>query len=221
MMVKQFRFLPQVALVFLMAAAAFAAEPAKDQPAKDQTAKDKPATKPAKDIQAEFGAMLKSPTRENFLAVQESLATDKAYSPYSVDLRTMGDLLKEKKYGEVEATYKKTWPNLILSPQAHLMMGIAAKGSGDQAKADKENAAAQACLDGLLATGDGTEAKPVRVTRISDEYDMVAYKKNGVTKQAVKFKDGKAYDVLFCRDGTDMWFDISIAFSALAKSFQK
>ena len=113
MMVKQFRFLPQVALVFSMAASAFAAEPAKDQPAKDQTAKDKPATKPAKDIQAEFGAMLKSPTRENFLAVQESLAADKAYSPYSVDLRTMGDLLKEKKYGEVEATYKKTWPNLM------------------------------------------------------------------------------------------------------------
>ena len=194
----------------------------KEQAEKDKSAKDHPAAKPAKDIQAQFDAMLKSPTRDNFLAVQELLVADKAYSPYSQDLKTMGDLVKKEKYGEVEAEYKKTWPNLVLSPQAHFMLATAAKGLGDQAKADKENAAEQKCLDGLLATGDGTEAKPIRVTRISDEYDIVHLKKKGVDHQALKVINGKVrYHVPTCRDGSEMWFDVSIPFDALKKSLEK
>lgn len=193
----------------------------KDQAIKDQAAKGKPAAKTAKDIQAQFDAMLKSPTRENFLAVQESLVADKAYSPYSQDLNTMGDLVKKEKYSEVEATYKKTWPNLVLSPQAHFMLATAAKGLGDQAKADKETAAEQKCLDALLATGDGTEAKPIRVTRISDEYDIAHFKKKGVTKQGLKFKNGKAHDIISCSDGSKMWFNVSLPFDALGKSLKK
>ena len=97
---------------------------------------------------------------------------------------------------------------------------MAAEGLEDAAKAKAEREAAAKCVEGVLATGDGSADKPYLVTRVSDEYDLLRHLKKARTTQGLRHKDGKAFDVMSCTDGTEVWFDITAVFGSLSKKLK-
>jgi len=168
-----------------------------------------------------FEAFLKEPTKESYLRVFEAVASAPSYNPYSRDLDEATDLMKDKKHKEAQEKLEKAMPNLLLSPRAHQFASIAAKGLGDDKKAESERDAAAACLKGILLTGDGSADRPYLVTRVSDEYDLLRHLKKGKKAQSLRNKDGKSYDVIDCADGSQVWFDITVVFGRLMKGFEK
>jgi hypothetical protein len=179
------------------------------------------AAAPAGEITELFDALVKSPTKENYLAVHKAVAEDKSYSPYSMDLNETADLIKEKKFKEAREKLDRAMPNLLLSPRAHSLAAIAAEGLGDAARAKTEGAAAAKCIEGMLATGDGSADKPYLVSRVSDEYDLLRQLKKKHRAQGLRQKAGKSFDVMQCEDGTEVWFDVTVIFNSLAKQFEK
>ena len=55
----------------------------------------------------------------------------------------------------------------------HFLAGVAAFELGDFELSHDCRDAMQACLRGLLATGEGTRHRPFRVTFLTDEYDVM------------------------------------------------
>jgi hypothetical protein len=168
-----------------------------------------------------LAAFLKEPTKESYLRLFEAVTSAPSYNPYSRDLDEATDLMSAKKHREAQEKLEKAMPNLLLSPRAHQFASIAAKGLGDDKKAESERDTAAACLKGILLTGDGSGERPYLVTRVSDEYDLLRHLKKGKKAQSLRQKDGKSYDVMSCADGSEVWFDITAMFGQLRKGFEK
>ncbi|HUT32332.1 MAG TPA: DUF4919 domain-containing protein [Planctomycetota bacterium] len=167
-----------------------------------------------------FAAFLEKPGKETYLAVFKAVTEAESYDPYSMDLNGAWGLIKEKKFKEAQEKLEKAMPSLLLSPRAHGMAAMAAEGLNDAAKAKSEREAAAKCIQGMLATGDGSADKPYLVTRVTDEYDVLRHLKKAKTTQGLRNKDGKSFDVMSCEDGTEVWFDITVVFGSLSKKLK-
>lgn len=167
-----------------------------------------------------FAKFLEKPGKETFLAVFKAVTEAESYNPYSTDLDDVWPLIKEKKLKEAQAKLDKAMPNLLLSPRAHRFAALAADGLGDAAKAKAELEASDKCLQGVLATGDGSPDKPYLVSRVSDEYDLLRHLKKPRTTQGLRHKEGKAFDVMQWPDGSEVWFDITVVFGSLSRKLK-
>ena len=67
----------------------------------------------------------------------------------------------------------------------------------------------RACLQGILATGDGSRRKPYLVSQLSDEYDVLKLLGQTCEKQHLVQRGPRSCDVLTCDDGSQRWFNIS------------
>lgn len=228
-----------LALVFVLAGvlglgfAPAAEKPAKKKlvPAAKETAKEA-AKVPAKEepklsaaeaekqLDAAFPKFLKDPSEASFLKVHKLVVAHPDYAPYSSELDDGLDLLKEKKFKELRESLTAAKYNLLLSPRAHQFLALAAEGLDDGDTAKRENDIAEKCIAGIRATGDGTEAKPMIVTRVSDEYDVARSMNKRVSGQGLRIKDGRYFDALQCADKSQVWFDITTPFGLMAKSFK-
>lgn len=164
-----------------------------------------------------FAAFLEKPGKESFLAVFKAVTEGDGYDPYSMELDSVWGMIRENKHKAAQEKLEKAMPNLLLSPLAHLYLAMAAEGLGEAEKAKAEREAAAKCIQGILATGDGSAEQPYLVSRVSDEYDLLRHLKKMRKVQGLRHKDGKSFDVMQCADGTEVWFDITAVFGSMSK----
>jgi len=176
-----------------------------------------PAAKSEAEIRERFNALVKSPTKENYLQVHKLLVASDKYDPYSSDLGDAERAAKNERPDEAQAKLRQAGINVLLSPRAHTLAARLALAAGDRQTAERELAAARSCIAGILASGDGSAEKPYPVSRVEDEYDVLRSLGKHSSKQALKTDKGKSYDVLFCRDGSEIYFDVSDVFGSLAR----
>ncbi len=171
----------------------------------------------AGEAQELFAKFIEKPGKETYLAVFKAVTEAESYNGYSMELEDVAGLVKGKKFKEAQGRLEKAMPNLLLSPRAHLWAALAAEGLREEEKAKAEREAAQKCIQGMLATGDGSPEKPYLVTRVSDEYDLLRHLNKERNVQKLRHKDGKAFDVMQCADGSEVWFDITVVFGSMVK----
>lgn len=159
--------------------------------------------------------LLKEPGRESYLALYAAVIAAPEYAPYSDELGTVAVLIEQQRYDDAREQLKRAAVNLLLSPRAHLLSAFLHSKAGDEASAERELALRDACRDGILATGEGTEALPYVVSRPSDEHDILEHLGKRLGKQRLRTRSGRHYDHLVCVDGTELWFDITPVFRTL------
>lgn len=165
-----------------------------------------------------FFAFLDNPTPETFQTIRDEVLRHENYDGYSRDLDEMDQAITDKRFAEVGPLFGAAQPNLLLSPGAHLLLAVAARELGNAEVADAERFICFRCLDGIIHSGDGTQAKPYRVLRTSDEYDVLAaLGKQMQTQYLVHGEDGRSYDRMVCADGSELWFDITDQFAAMSR----
>jgi len=179
--------------------------------------KPKDEAKPANagQLDRDFEAFVKEPTKANYLRVHRAVTTAETYQPYSMDLEDVDKLVEDGKFEEARSRLKKAMPGLILCPKAHALASRVARALGDTATADKEAPLAKKCIEGILSTGDGNPERPYMITRVSDEYDVLRHLKKTVAQQGVMNKDGKTLDRMQCDDGTEYCFDVTVLFKSM------
>src|SRR5262249_9427716 len=124
-------------------------------------------------MQELFFAFIKSPTAETFRAVRDAVVGNEKYDGDSRDLDKMRTAYDQKRYPDVRAAFVAAQPNLLLSPEAHFLLSLSSKAEGDSDGSEMEKYVCFRCIDGILATGTGTQEKPYLVLRTSDEYDVM------------------------------------------------
>ena len=97
--------------------------------------------------------------------------------------------------------------------------GDGVKRDADDLEGRREQLASQGLPDswvgvarmvaGILATGDGTRARPWTVLRVSDEYDVLRSLGRRPVSQELVGGAGRELDRIECTDGSEAWFDAS------------
>ena len=164
---------------------------------------------------------IQSPNKETYVALREKVIASDDFDPYSREIETAGELFDQQKINEAGDILREAMPNLILSAFAHQFLGLIFHKLGDEEGADMEIIIGDACIEGILATGDGSESAPYLILRTTDEGDILKhFGKEGRLRSLVQ-KDGKYFDVLQCTDDSEYWFDVTDAHRWLSKSLRK
>ena len=204
---------PQAPLAIVLPAAEHT-----DTPLQSATSTDD-ATKEKNDVREELIQFIQSPDRGTYLAFREKIIASDAYAPYSDEIDTVGELYEQQKIEDARNVLQKAMGNLMLSPRAHQLLGFLHHKLGDKQAAQMEMMIGQACLKGILATGDGSANRPFIVVRTSDEHDVIEHLEKELKLQSLTHKSDKHFDLIQCTDGTEYWFDISDAYNKMSKSF--
>jgi len=156
-----------------------------------------------------FMRFMANPSRETFLAVRDALIASDEYDPYSRDLPLATELLNADKYREALDTLGNVFGNLMLSPSAHMAWCQALGQLGQQQDADIQGALCVLCVRGILTTGKGTVDEPYLVTRLTDQYDVLAMLKKKSTSVGRCTEDGRHLDIHSLDDGGQLVFDMT------------
>jgi len=168
-----------------------------------------------------FLAFLQSPSRDTYLAVRSALISGPAYDPYARDILDVVELIEQERFIDADELLRAAMPNLLLSPRAHLCAAMIAEEAGDEERRRMEGAVAYACVQGILSTGDGTKQHPYVVTRTSDEYDVLQFLDKELGGQSLCEEGDRHYDLLRCKDGSEMWFDVTDPYGKLGDQLGK
>jgi len=90
-----------------------------------------------------------------------------------------------------------------------MMLGLVYDKLGMTQESETEMVVGAHCLRGIEMTGDGTQARPMLVTRTSDAFDVLNARQLDVSQHTLELVDGRRYDVFQTTDGQTLWFDIT------------
>jgi len=172
-------------------------------------------------MKEQFIRFMGSPSCETYLAVREALLALPDYKPYSDELNSIARLLEAGSVAFVQEKISESFPNLLLSPRAHLYLGLAAEKLNDEHSAGMERFIAATCVEGILATGDGSKEQPYLVCRSTDEYDVLQYLGKEFRGQSLVDDGDRQFDVMQSDDGSEIWFDITAAYKTLERRFDR
>jgi hypothetical protein len=165
-----------------------------------------------------FVGYLQDPTPENFLALREALLETPEFDPYCRDLGRVDGLFAAHQFAAAEQELRQRMrPNHLLSAGAHLKLALIYQKLGRADEMERERSIAIRCIEGILSTGDGSLERPYRVTRTSDEYDVLAASNLKWGSQTLRQVDGRRIDVVRTREGKELCFDVSDIFDLLKR----
>ena len=157
----------------------------------------------------DFFNFITDTTKENFVAAQQLVFSDKDYNPYSDDLDEIVELLDNDDFEKVEAWFSV---NILLSARAHFYKNYALTQLGKEREAQAELIIGQKILEGISLTGDGTQENPYVVTRISDEQDLLEYLDEEFESQSLVTNNGRFYDLNTTEWGDEIYIAITVPY---------
>ncbi len=167
---------------------------------------------PARSVRENFLEFLKKPSTEGFQCLRQQVAASERYAPYSNELDMLMAALSA---GEPQAAIDLFWrsfPNLLLSPLAHMILSQAYLDLKREDEAEGEKAMGRLILKSIISTGKGTKKKPYAVMMISDEADVLSVLKKQAGAQFLIRGESRVMDLQRCSDGSEVYFDITLMF---------
>lgn len=174
----------------------------------------------------EYARFLALPSRATFLAarrvwLENQSLREKKFAPLTpAELQTVAELLAAGEANDVIECVHGWRSRAAFSPRAHYYTAEAHGLLGDHEAAEMERWVFSACLQGILATGDGSRRRPYVICQLSDEYDVLKLLGLQGKKQHLVQRGRRSCDVLTCEDGTQVWFNVSDLISVPAEVVQ-
>ncbi len=184
------------------------------------------------DVLVRFGHLVEQPGADAYLAARSAFIARGGFDPESYVLDELQTLIDKGSYPEARARIGELMPSHLLSPLIHVCAFSVAKRLGDEKGTAWEAKIADAILEGIAATGDGTETRPFIVTQRGDAKDVVLIHMNkarqlkGKSPLAVRSRrnvprDGKRLEVLTCDDEhgekAELFFDMTESYTGIAR----
>lgn len=166
---------------------------------------------------AQIQQFLVAPSVERFLSLRDAVSESPGYVPYSSDPAKGRELLAEGRFEEAHSYLLSLVPGWILNPGIHRLLSFACYQLGQEQIAMLEHEMSMAMMDGILSTGDGSEARPYLVLHIADEYDVLDHLGKRSQGQALVHKGDRYCDLRTCDDGSEIWFDVTVPIAHLRK----
>lgn len=151
------------------------------------------------------------PTRENYLAVLQRLREVGEPSVTPAEIAALSAQLAVANDSAALSAIQRLPKSAAFSPRVHYLAAEFCDRVGDQRRAELERFLFSACLTGLLATGDGTLARPYVVCQVSDERDILLALGEISAELKVLTRGQRTLDRHRCESGREICFDCSQA----------
>lgn len=165
-------------------------------------------------IDESFMRYVAEPSADLLLSLRQQIFARADYLPYSPIWQQLDQMVSQGQFTQLldVAPTLKDWA--FLSPRWHFWQGVAALETGDAAEAGYRRQVMQACLKGLLESGDGTDDQPYLVTYPTDAYDLLrVLGEVSESQELMERPDGRWCDVMTAASGEQYWFDVSEMFA--------
>jgi hypothetical protein len=117
---------------------------------------------------------------------------------------------REGRFETIQSLVRQWARHFALSPRFHRLAAIAALELGDQEDAELERFTANACLEGIVASGDGSDARPFLISDRADAQEVLAKLNLKSLRQSLIENDGILCDVFEVRASAkstrEIWF---------------
>jgi hypothetical protein len=157
----------------------------------------------------EFARFLESPSRATYRAARSAWLRLDLQPLHPAELSDLAARLAAGDAAGVIAEVHGWQSRAALSPRAHFLAAAAHDLLGQIEQAELERWVFSACLQGILATGDGSRRKPYSIAQMTDEQDVLKLLGLESMQQELTPRGGRTCDVLTCADGREVWFDVS------------
>lgn len=156
--------------------------------------------------------LAKYPTAETYARLRSWFVTCPAYDPYREELRDLERMIEVGDFAAAAHALEGALARLLLSPRAHELAAQVALGTGDTHRAEREHRIAQACVEGILNTGDGSQDNPYRVLYSADEQDVLGFL--GLPQKAPHLIHigNRHLDRCEVAEGVEVWFDVTVPY---------
>jgi hypothetical protein len=152
---------------------------------------------------------LQDQTEENFLALRSEIAAVPDFSPYANYESIALPLIQQERFQDAIDALKAAMPGGFLNPGLHDLLARIHAAMGNEEEARNETYLALAAMNGILFSGDGSEAKPYLVLQVADEYDVLRALGKESRQQTVGLAQGNVRDRHVCADESVLWFDLT------------
>ncbi|HUE74414.1 MAG TPA: hypothetical protein VMP01_26260 [Pirellulaceae bacterium] len=159
-------------------------------------------------MQRALKAFAIAPSQTTFLAAFQALSRSSGCLAV-IDVALLAELAEAGDHAAFAAVLAELPPIVALSPAVHALAAQSARTAGDAEDAELEEFLLEACLAGILDSGDGSPDSPYFVVCTADERHICQALGLEPGPQALINRSGTALDVVQCLDGTDVWFDLS------------
>jgi hypothetical protein len=157
----------------------------------------------------EFSRFLELPGRATFLAARTAWLRLNVQPLTAAELQTVAELLSAGNFFAVLDRVHGWSARAAFSPRAHYYAAEAHTALGQCDDAEVERWAFSACLQGILATGDGSRRRPYLISQLPDEYDVLKLLGLTCRQQHLVQRGRRSCDVLSCHEGSQLWFNVS------------
>jgi len=152
-------------------------------------------------------AFYERPSRERYLAARKRVIERADFDPADDRLRRLQLAMQHGDFHRAVSLTDRMMPTWALSPQVHALAAIAELECGEMDDAELSRFMHHACLEGLLATGDGTPQSPYVVTYASDEQELLQLLGLESLGQSLVETGEGCFDVHCLACGGEVWFN--------------
>jgi hypothetical protein len=157
-----------------------------------------------------FMQFVQQPNAETYRKLHALVTSQPSYDPYGNELNQVEEFLSRQDYAEAKKRLSDMMVTWLISPTVHMLAGFVAAKLGDT----------PACMQGILATGDGTDNKPYLVSRVRDEYEVIRFLGKTSAAQAAVSHGNLFLDSHTCSDGSSIHFDVTALKRKLDQQFK-
>lgn len=150
-----------------------------------------------------------APSAESLRALHDAVRRAPGFDVGLELRRPAADLLRRDDHAGVARLVAGAMPGAFLSPAAHRLWSRSLAALDDPAGAAREDRLARLALAAILGSGDGTEERPWRVLRVSDEYDVLEARGLRSREQRVVERDARVLDAHRCAGEEQVWFELA------------
>ena len=160
-------------------------------------------------MEREFIRFVEQPTADSYLEARDAMLQIEPATLTAGDLLELGRLLAAGQHDKLLSRTESLPASAALSPRVHYFAAEAATAVGDLERAELERFLFVVCLQGILATGDGTQQRPYAVCHLSDENDVLEALEKTPAGQTLAQLEDAVCDVIDCHDDSQVWFDVT------------
>jgi hypothetical protein len=157
----------------------------------------------------EFARFLESPSRATYLAARSAWLRLGVQPLHPAELQDLAERLANDDAAGVIKEVHGWQSRAALSPRAHFLAAAAHDRLSQTEQGDLERWVFSTCLQGILATGDGSRRKPYVIAQLTDEQDVLKLQGFESIQQELTPRGRRTCDVLTGADGRELWFDVS------------
>lgn len=169
-----------------------------------------------------FSAYLQERTPDNLAKLREVMAASPNYAPYErYDKLQVFRMLEQGQAHQAAEYLMSVVLGWMLNPGIHRLLALAHYRMGDEERTRFEYWLYTSLIEAILSTGQGTEEQPYIVMYLDDEYDILEHLGKEVCLQAFVTQGKRYLDRLDCKDGSHLWFDVTVPFTSLRRQVRE